>query len=301
MLAGHRRGPPRAGLCADRHGQDPRRVPLGHRPARPRRTSGRHGPHPLRVAAQGAEQRRAREPRHAPAGDRGDLRRGRRAVPRAARRDAQRRHAAVRAPAHGEPSPRDPHHHAREPEPPALLARRPLDARRPGHGDPGRDPRGGRDQAGHAPRHGGRAPGAALGRVPAHRAFRDGPAARGGGRPRGRLRGRPRTVGAVVPEAAGRGDRLPDGQAPRDQRAVPAGRRRAGDTWPLQPRGQPPAQGACRRARGSQALGPTTSCGAVSPGSAGRSSPATAPRCSSSTRAVTPRRWPGSSTRTRAP
>ena len=108
------RRPPHAHPRADRVGQDPRRVPLVHRPARVRAAPpGPATPRPLRLAAQGARLRRRAEP---PRAARRDRRRGRAA--RAAgtldlRGDAHGRHARRRAPAPRLAAPGHPRHHPR--------------------------------------------------------------------------------------------------------------------------------------------------------------------------------------------
>ena len=110
----------------------------------------------------------------------------------------------------------DPHHHPGEPEPHPLLAERPLDAGRRCHRHPGRDPRGGRNEAGNAPRDGGGEAGAPVGGVPADRALRHGAAALGGCRPRGGLSPDPQRRRAR-PSRSGkcRSCSCPDGQAVR--------------------------------------------------------------------------------------
>ena len=127
---------------ADRLGQDARRVPLGHRPARERPAARGRAAHAdrLRLAAEGAGLRRRPQPRHADPRHR----RGRQ------RRRAHRRHAAARARADAPPAAGHPDHDARVALPDAD-ERRARDADRRRGGDRRRDPRRRRHQARLAP------------------------------------------------------------------------------------------------------------------------------------------------------
>ena len=96
-------------------GQDPRRVPVGDRPARDhaRTGQGRPVPRPLHLAAARARRRRGEEP---PRADRGHRPRGgatRSRVADAERRDAHRGHAGQGPPSARTHAPRHPDHHAR--------------------------------------------------------------------------------------------------------------------------------------------------------------------------------------------
>ena len=183
-MAGDRLGTARAGLGADRLGQDARGVPGGAGQARRR---GRVRPghaRPVRLAAEGTGLRHRAQPARAAARDRRGARHG---------RDPHRRHAAEGARGDGAAAPGRPRHDTRVAVPdPHLAGAR--DARRRAHRDRGRDPRGRALQARRASRAEPRAPGVARAgerrgraalegaRVPAHRPLRDAEPA-GGDRP----------------------------------------------------------------------------------------------------------------------
>ncbi len=200
-------------------------------------------------------------------------------------RDAQRRHPAAERRRMLTPSAGDPHHHAREPEPPARRPRGPAHARRPGHVILDEiHAVAGTKRGTHLVTAVERLV-ALAGRVPAHRALGDGAAAVRRGRPgRGLADRRPgkgrrfRLVRearrADRPRAACQGvrDRVCSPRPPR-RRAPP-------DLGPAQPSPAPST-----RVWGAVAA----RCRAIA-GDSG-------PRCSSSTPAGTRRSWPGSSTR----
>ncbi len=123
-LAGHRRGEARPGHRPHGEREDPHRFPLGDQPARHRRLGRRADPRPLRLAAQGPQQRHPAEPHRPPGGAPIPLPGGRRRFPRDLRPDPERRHAGRRAPADGAAAAGDPDHDPREPEHHAQLPER---------------------------------------------------------------------------------------------------------------------------------------------------------------------------------
>ena len=148
---------PRADPRPDRERQDPRRVPVVPRPARPRPDPAgdprapRSRPGPLRLAAQGAVLRRRAEPAGAAGRDRPRRRPPRRGRPGDLGRAADRRHERRGAADHRPPPAGHPHHHARIalPAPDQPGAREPPRRRAR---DRRRGPRDRRDEAGRPPR-----------------------------------------------------------------------------------------------------------------------------------------------------
>ncbi len=139
-----RERPGRAHRRAHRLGQDAHRLPRLPRPALPPRRRGHAAGRDrgaLRVAAQGARQRRAEEPvRAARAAARARQARRPRAA-RGARAGAHRRHQRLRARADGEAAAAHSHHHARVALPVPHRRDAPADAQVGAHGGGGRDPR----------------------------------------------------------------------------------------------------------------------------------------------------------------
>ena len=181
-LAGDRTRRARTGRRAHRLGQDPRRLPLGHRPAARDRGGCRDLRHQgrLPLAAEGARRRRRTQPARPARRHRAHGGRARHGGARGERRGPLRRHAARRAPVARDASARDPHHHPRVPLPHAHVGG-PRDAPRRRDGHRRRDPRARRHQAGGAPRPVARAARRAHRRAgAAHRALRHGAAPRGG-------------------------------------------------------------------------------------------------------------------------
>ena len=176
-LAGHRRGQARPGDRPHGKRQDPHRLSLGDQSARHRRLGRRADPRPLRLAAQGPQQRHPAEPHRPPGGAPARFREAGAAFPRDLRPDPERRYAGRRAAADAAAAAGDPDHDPREPEHHPQLPERPGDADGDRHGHPRRDPCRRRHEARDAPDHGRRAPGPPHRRVPADRPLRDGEAA----------------------------------------------------------------------------------------------------------------------------
>ena len=182
-----RPGPGRAGGRPHRVGQDPGRVPVGHRPPgrRPGGARARAPPGPVRLPAQGPGRRHRAQPPGAPGRPAGGRRPPGRAPARHHRRDAHRRHPGRGPPPLPGPPARHPHHHPRVAVPAAHLQ----GPRGPGprrHGDRRRGPLGGRHQARGPSRPQPGAPGRAAGAAgPPHRPVgHRPPAGRGGPLPR---------------------------------------------------------------------------------------------------------------------
>ena len=263
-MAAHHARRERSPRLAHRHGQDARGVP--RRAGRPREAPperGRRAPAlgSLRLAAEGARQRRPPEPRGPQAGNPAPPRgtaRGR--SPHRDRRP-DRRHERGRP---GGPAPapsRHPHHHARVPVPDAHR-RGPAHLRIGFDADPGRGPLHCRNQARRAPRADARAARVGhrgrWGPVPGPcRAVGHGrsPRARGGARGRGGTEGHParrlraegtRPEGPLPGTRVRQGGRL--GMGPRHRRHRRRGGLTQDDARLLQ---QPPPGRACgRTARG---------------------------------------------------
>ena len=227
-LAADRRRRAPAGHRAHRLRQDPHRLPVGPRPAGPRRLAGGRHQRPLRLAPEGAQQRHPAQPPGAAGGAAAAVPGRRRALPPHSRPHPFRGHAPGGPAAHAAAAAGDPHHHPGVPQPAALLPGGARPAHQPAVRHPRRDPRRRRQQARRPPDHRRGPPRAAVGGVPADLPVGDGAAPRPGGGLRRRLPA-PAGAGRRALRAASRGrPALLGVEALRRLRALPGGRRRRG-------------------------------------------------------------------------